>query len=118
VVEIGSRERGQPAPPHVVWQSLAEPRRVGGRPWLELLDDEMEPAVLDATSPDLVVWSSIWLSRPHDLIRFDLRPAGSATALRWTVTTTGPAPDGSKAGHIRRRMNVLINEKLRYSYGQ
>jgi hypothetical protein len=28
------------------------------------------------------------------------------------------APDASRAGHIRYRMNVLINRDLRYSYGQ
>jgi hypothetical protein len=118
VLEFGSRERQQPAPPHVVWRSLAEPRRAQARTWLELLDDEVEPAVLKADEPSLVIWSSLWPGRPHDTIRFDLVAVRDATSLRWTLMAAEQLPDASKTGHLRRRMNVLINEKLRYSYGQ
>jgi hypothetical protein len=126
VIEIGSRRRSLPAPPHVVWQSLTDPRCSDARPWLQLLDDEVEPAIVEAVAPTRVVWSSIWPSRPHDRIEFDVEPDGDGTALRWTVVTPDgasdetpdPAPDESKAGHIRYRMNVLINRDLRYSYGQ
>lgn len=29
-----------------------------------------------------------------------------------------PIPDASTVGHFRRRMNLLINEKLRMAFGQ
>jgi hypothetical protein len=118
MIEIGSRRRTLPAPPRVVWQSLTEPRRSAGRPWLVLLDDEVEPTIVEAAEPYRVVWSSIWPSRPHDRIEFDIAPDGDGTALRWTLRTPDDAPDASKTGHIRYRMNVLINQYLRYSYGQ
>ena len=118
MIEIGSRRRPLPAPPHAVWQSLTEPRRPGSRPWLVLLDDEVEPGIVEAVEPTRVVWASIWPSRPRDRIEFDLEPDGDGTGLRWTVRTPDEAPDASKTGHIRYRMNVLINQELRYSYGQ
>jgi hypothetical protein len=116
--ELGSREREQPAPPHVVWDSLTRPRQRSARPWLDLLEDEVEPRVLESTRPERVVWSSLWPDRPDDRITFDLRPARDGCALRWTLTTPGPAPTASKLGHLRHRLNVLINERLRLSYGQ
>jgi hypothetical protein len=86
---------------------------------LDLLDDEVEPQVIEA-GPSLVVWSSLWLDRPRDRIRFDLRLAddGYGCALRWTLTTTDVVPSDSKLGHLRCRLNILINERLRMSYGQ
>ena len=39
-MEIGSRRRSQPAPPHVVFEAPQESDRVPFRPWLTLLDDE------------------------------------------------------------------------------
>jgi hypothetical protein len=111
--DLGSRERTQPPPPHIVWESLVAPGS-----WLELLDDEVPPRVLESAEPTLVVWSSLWPSRPDARIRFDLTPSGSETSLRWTLTTSGQTPDESKLGHLRYRLNLLINEKLRYSYGQ
>jgi hypothetical protein len=118
VLEIGSRERRQPAPPHVVWRSLVEPHQPGARSWLDLLDDEVEPRIVQAVEPNLVIWSSLWPSRADDTIRFDLRPSGVETALHWMVLTNNPPPDASKTGHLRYRMNVLVNERLRLSYGQ
>ncbi len=87
---------------------------------MELLDDEVEPQVIEAERPNLVVWSSLWPDRPQDRIRFDLRLAGDGygCALRWTLTTTDVAPSDSKRGHMRHRLNLLINERLRLSYGQ
>jgi len=111
--ELGTRRRRQPPPPHIVWDSLMNPG-----PWLELLDDEVEPRVLEAASPEVVVWSSLWPSRPDDRIRFDLEPVAAETSLRWTLTTSGEMPDESKLGHLRYRLNVLVNEKLRFTYGQ
>ena len=83
MLELGSRERGQPAPPHVVW-------------------------------------SSLWPDRPLERISFDLRLAddGHGCALRWTLVTTDAAPTDSKLGHLRHRLNLLVNERLRLSYGQ
>lgn len=119
MIELGSRERKQPAPPKIVWRSLTEPHDPGARPWLDLLDDEVEPRVLDAEFPGLVVWSSLWPDRPDDVIRFELRPSeDGGSAVRWTLSTPGDEPDASKLGHLRRRLNVLINERLRLSYGQ
>jgi uncharacterized protein YndB with AHSA1/START domain len=115
---LGSRERTQPAPPHIVWDSLTRPRQPSARPWLDLLDDEVEPRVLESERPHRVVWSSLWPDRPEDRITFDIRPDGDGCALRWTLTTTDRAPDQSKLGHLRFRMNFLLNEKLRTSYGQ
>lgn len=40
------------------------------------------------------------------------------TALRWTLTTEAEPPDQSTTGHLRYRMNKLINADLRFSYGQ
>jgi hypothetical protein len=55
MIEIASRTRRLPAPPAVVWESLVEPHRVGARPWLVLLADEIEPRVLEAQNSQRVV---------------------------------------------------------------
>ena len=115
---IGSRERTLPAPPPVVWRSLTEPRAAGARPWLRLLDDEVEPQVLESREPDLVVWSSLWPRRPGVVVRLELRAAGGETSLRWTMTTEGEPPDQSATGHLRFRLNHLLWADLRLSYGQ
>ncbi|WP_327048766.1 hypothetical protein OG320_13290 [Microbispora sp. NBC_01189] len=118
MIELGSRERRQPPAAHVVWESLTEPRRPGGRPWLDLRPDEVEPRVLRAVRPELVVWSSLWPERPGDEIRFDIRPAENGCSLRWTLSTPGEFPEPAVVGRLRHRLNVLINARLRFSYGQ
>jgi hypothetical protein len=119
VIEIGSRARTLPAPPSVVWESLAEPRRPGARSWLELLPDEVEPRVLEAARPYRLVWSSLWPSRPDDQVHLELTAVrGEETSLRFTLLTPAEVPDQSKAGHLRRRLNQLLFADLRYSYGQ
>jgi hypothetical protein len=119
VIEAGTRRRAQPAPPHVVAGSLQEPDSDPARPWLRLLGDEQRPRVVEARPPELVVWSSLWPSRPDALVRFDLTSDGhGGTDLRWTLLVAEPAPDASKLGHLRKRLNQLINAELRYSYGQ
>jgi hypothetical protein len=118
--ELGSRERAQPAPAHVVFDSLCDPYRAGARPWLRLLPEEVEPTVLEHDRPRLLVWSSLWPRHPRFLIRFDLGPeASGGCRLRWTLLTPDPyEPDPSHLGHLRKRLNVLFNEGLRLSYGQ
>ncbi|HEX4252416.1 MAG TPA: hypothetical protein VH008_31440 [Pseudonocardia sp.] len=119
--ELGSRARAQPAPAHVVFDSLLGPHRPGARPWLELLDDEIDPEVLAQDPPRLLVWSSLWPRHPRNRIRFDLTPdaTGGGCLLRWTLLTPDPhEPDDSHLGHLRKRLNVLVNERLRRSYGQ
>lgn len=118
MVELGSRARSQPAPPGVVWRSLTDPHDPAARPWLELAGDEVEPRILEAREPDLVVWSSLWPERPQDRVRFDIGPDRSGgSALRWTVFSPDPVTEPARL-HVCYRMNVLINAALRYSYGQ
>ncbi|TQC46468.1 hypothetical protein EEB14_25975 [Rhodococcus sp. WS4] len=119
MLEVGTRARTQPAPPHIIFEALTYPHRDPTRPWLILLDDEIEPTVIETRSPDLVVWSSIWTTRPDARLRFDLPGDGRAgTDLRWTLLVDEPEPDPSLLGHLRKRMNQLINARLRYSFGQ
>jgi hypothetical protein len=84
-----------------------------------LLPDEVEPAVLAATEPHRVVWSSLWPSRPNDQIHCELTAVrGGETLLKFTLLTPDEAPDQSKTGHLRRRLNQLLFADLRFSYGQ
>jgi uncharacterized protein YndB with AHSA1/START domain len=118
VFELGRRRRTLPAPPHIVWSSLTDPHQRGARPWLNLLDDEAEPRVLEAVRPKLVVWSSLWPSTPDQSIRFDIASDGaSGTALTRTLTSPVEVDDAA-VGHRRYRLNKLIWADLRYSYGQ
>ena len=55
---------------------------------------------------------------PARKFRFDLEGVRSGTNLRWTLLVDEPAPDDSLTGHLRKRLNRLINASLRYSYGQ
>ncbi len=116
--EIGSRAQKLPAPPRVVWESLSTPRRPGARQWLNLLTDEVDPRILETEPPERLVWSSLWPSRPRDLIQLDLTPSGSETLLRFTLVTPDDVPAQSQTGHLRRRLNVLFFADLRFSYGQ
>ncbi|WBB65203.1 hypothetical protein [Micromonospora sp. WMMD812] len=117
--EAGTRKRNQPAPPHVVFAALTEPDGDPARPWLLLLDDEQPPRTLRAQEPHLVVWSSIWPKRPDAEVRFDLPSDGATgTDLRWTLFLEEPLPEPSLLGHLRKRINQLINANLRYTFGQ
>jgi len=118
VREIGARARKLPAPQAVVWDSLMMPAEATARPWLNLLDDEVEPRVVSARKPDEIVWSSLWPSRPNDTVHLTLSTAGSETLLRFTLLTPDELPDSSKTGHLRRRLNYLLFADLRFSYGQ
>jgi hypothetical protein len=109
--------RNQPAPPHVVFEALTQPDRDPARQWLRLLDDEQRPVISEASSN--VVWSALWLKRPDATIEFELRTGGSSgTDLRWKLLVDEPAPDAALVGHMRKRVNELINADLRYSFGQ
>ena len=87
------------------------------RPWLNLLEDEVEPKVFFAKKPVDIIWSSLWRSRPNDTEHLTLS-AGSETLLRFTLLTPDELPDPSKTGHLRRRLNYLPFADLRFSYGQ
>jgi hypothetical protein len=103
----------------VVFEALAEPSRHPARPWLLLLTDEQWPRVLSATPPMCLVWSSLWPRLPDATIRFDLpRSPDGGTDLRWTLYVDEPVPDDGTAGHLRKRLNQLINANLRYTFGQ
>ncbi|MEU5692429.1 hypothetical protein [Actinosynnema sp. NPDC020468] len=118
MIDIGSRARGLPAPPHVVWRSLVEPRRPGTRPWLTLLPDEVDPAVVAAEEHHHVVWSSLWPNRPDVRVHFALTATeDGGTSLRFTLLSP-VEPDASATGHLRRRLNRLLFADLRFSYGQ
>jgi hypothetical protein len=118
VIEIGRRERNQPAPPHIVFAALSNPDEDPNRPWLELLDDEQRPRVIRAEPPSLLIWSSLWVKRPDATLRFDLLPGQGGTNLCWTLCVDEPAPDDALIGHMRKRVNQLINANLRYRFGQ
>lgn len=120
MMEAGSRRRNQPAPPHIVAESLITPDRDPNRPWLQLLADEQWPSILPTCTTELVVWTSLWPRQPEALVRFDMEPAavpGSGTELRWTLLVD-ELPDASRLGHYRKRLNLLINGNLRLTYGQ
>jgi hypothetical protein len=107
----------QPAPTWVAFESLSQPTRPDGRRWLDLLDDEHAPQILEAQEPTLVVWSSIWNRRPDARVRFDLDGDSSGTDLRWTLLVDEPEPGPELTGHMCKRLNQLINAELRYSFG-
>src|SRR3954447_3327376 len=85
VIEVGTRKRNQPAPPHVVFEALTQPDRDPFRPWLRLLYDEQAPRVVRAQAPFRVTWSSLWSKQPDALVEFELVPGGGGTDLRWTL---------------------------------
>lgn len=120
VIEVGRRRRNQPAPPRVVFEALVLPYRDPTREWLKLAFDERPPEIVQSREPDLVVWSSLWGSRPDAVIRFELPlgAGGQGTDLTWTLLTDEPAPEPILIGHLRKRINTLINAELRYSFGQ
>jgi len=118
MLEVGTRSRSQPAPPWVLFEALSHPDRDPSRPWLRLREDEIAPRVLDAAQPHLLVWSTLWARRPDARVRFDLSPDGGGCRLRWTLLVDEPEPDAALLGHLRKRLNELINADLRFSFGQ
>ncbi|MFO6451706.1 MULTISPECIES: hypothetical protein [unclassified Aeromicrobium] len=119
MLELAARARKLPAPPRIVWRSLVEPHQAGARPWLRLLEDEAEPTVLRSVEDQSLVWSSLWPSRPRDEVWLDVADAGDGeTLLTFRLLTPDEAPDESKLGHLRFRLNHLFFADLRFSYGQ
>jgi len=118
MLEVGARATTQPAPPRVLFEALDQPHRDPSRPWLELLDDEVEPVVVEASAPHLLVWSSLWTARPDARVRLELTAAGAGSRLRWVLLVDEPEPEAPLLGHLRQRLNQLINANLRYSLGQ
>lgn len=119
MLDAGTRTRSQPPPPTIVFEALTKPDQDPARPWLRLLNDEQLPRILAGDRPHLVVWSSLWPKRPDAQVRFDIASDGGAgTQLRWTLLVAEPMPDPSLLGHVRKRLNELINRDLRLSFGQ
>jgi hypothetical protein len=119
MIEAGRRMRNQPAPPSIVFESLTEPNRNRTRQWLRLLDDEVLPEVLETEQPRIVVWSSLSSKRSDARIRFDLPSDGrGGTDVCWSLFVDEPMPEASLLGHMRKRVNFLINANLRYTFGQ
>ncbi len=119
MLDAGSRTRSQPPPPAIVFEALTEPDRDPARQWLRLLDDEQPPRVLSSDRPQAVVWSSLWPNRSDAQVHFDIESDGAAgTQLRWTLLVDEPLPGPSQLGHLRKRLNELINRDLRLSFGQ
>jgi len=98
----------------VIFEALTAPHP----PWLALQADEQPPETLAATPPTHLEWSSLWPRRPDARIRFDLTADGPGTLLRWTLLVDDPLPDPSLLGHLRKRLNELINADLRHTFGQ
>lgn len=61
----------------------------------------------------------MWTKRPDATLQFDLpADSGSGTDLCWTMLVDEPPPDAALIGHMRKRVNELINANLRYTFGQ
>jgi hypothetical protein len=103
----------------VVFDALANPDLDPIRPWLRLMDDEQRPTVLQSQRPTALTWSSLWVKRPDATVTFDLPArADGGTDLQWTLDVVEPAPGDALIGHMRKRLNQLINAELRYTFGQ
>jgi hypothetical protein len=119
VIELGSRVRKHAPPAHILWQTLTSPRREGPRAWLHLTPDEMSPRILESKEPTLVVWSSLWPTRPDDVLRFEIDTDGrSGSRLRWVLLSPDELPDPPTLGRMRYRINFLIDGEMRASFGQ
>jgi hypothetical protein len=76
--------------------------------------------VLESERPGHVIWSSLWVERPDARLHFDLAPRSGGldgTDLCWTLYCDEPVPDASPIGHMRTRIDELINANLRFTYG-
>ncbi|MFI0796153.1 hypothetical protein ACH4OY_26235 [Micromonospora rubida] len=55
---------------------------------------------------------------PNVSVRVLPSDGGEGTQLRWTLLVAESSPDPSLLGHLRKRLNELINANLRYAFGQ
>lgn len=62
----------------------------------------------------------MWTGRPDAQVRFNLATDRhrQGTDLRWTLLVDPPLPEPAVLRHMRRRLDVLINANLRYTFGQ
>lgn len=62
----------------------------------------------------------MWTGRPDARVRFNLASdrRRQGTDLRWTLLVDPPLPAPAVLRHMRRRLDVLINANLRYTFGQ
>ncbi|MFN8076752.1 MAG: hypothetical protein U0Q15_15225 [Kineosporiaceae bacterium] len=118
MIEIGARTLRLPAPPRVVHADLAAPATDGPRAWWRPLDDERLPTVIDAVAPSSLAWTGMWLRRPDAAVRFELAAEDSGTRLAWRLLVEEPEPEAGLVGHLRLRVNRVLNADLRFSYGQ
>jgi hypothetical protein len=114
-VEIGRRRSHLDPPPHVVFEGLTQPHRQQTRQWLLLLEDEQEPAILEQDPPHRLVWSSFWPHHPTARVTVELERELDSTGsfLCWSLDVDAPGPDPRAVGHLRQRMNKLLNSHLR-----
>lgn len=74
--------------------------------------------MLEVDPPHHVLWSSLWPDHPDDTIRFDVQADGQGgSSLEWELLSDPPEPADDVLGHLRRRLNELINHDLRESFG-
>ena len=116
--KVASRRRSQPPPARFLFEALIDPHREPVRHWLDVRDNEIEPRIIEAVEPELVVWSSIWPDRPDAIIRFDIEAVGNSTTLCWTLFVEDRVPTESEVVRLRKRINTLINANLRFTFGQ
>lgn len=116
--KVASRRRSQPPPARFLFEALIDPHREPVRHWPDLRDNEIEPRIIEAVEPELVVWSSIWPDRPDAIIRFDIEAVGNSTTLCWTLFVEDRVPTESEVVRLRKRINTLINANLRFTFGQ
>jgi hypothetical protein len=119
-MDVLTRRRNQPAPPHIIFEALTDPAQDPVRPWLFLEVGEQVPVVLTSDPPGSLVWSSLWPERPDIRIRFELPfdAAGQGTDLCWTLEMDPPVPDADELRRLRQRVNRLINGNLRDTFDQ
>jgi hypothetical protein len=114
---LAEREKSQAPPPSIIWETLTDPYRPSARQWLVTADDEVQPTVIDAERPSLVVWSSLWPDRPNDVIRFAIEENSGGTSLKWSLESPDDPPGDARLSQLRHRINYLINGEMRDSFG-
>lgn len=111
-----SRRRQQPAPPHVVIASLASPSLTNVRAWLTLAGDEADPRT--STAERTVTWVRFWPSFPDVSVQFQVDDSDDGgSQVRWTLVGIDDLDEGVVAT-LAKRVDYLVNDRLRKSFGQ